>query len=213
MKKIKILLLIFLLPFLGFSQTNKNDIIPLQVPSFEFDSQEILFREIFEFDATQKEIHSSCLKAVSELYRSSKSVIDLNDSEGGELIVKGNLPMVIDGFFVFLGGIKPIQITYTMEHSLIMESKDGRLRISISRFKFLDGSSDDGQYLVFNPPNNLDENYVKNFELESQNQKLKKNQIANLYNQSLILNEINRISDSIINQIQQIVKEELEDDW
>lgn len=208
-----ILYFFFILPIYCIGQTNGNEIYPLDIPDFEFNSGEIIYRDIFEYQANQSKLHSIGLKTVSELYRSSKSVIDLNDLENGILIVKGNLPLVVSGYYVPLGSFLPIQITYTLEHVLMIESKDDRIRVSLDKFKFISGVSSDGQIMTFNPPNNLDEQYLKSYQNLILEKNPKKREKANLYNMSIVLNELNGISLRILDRIQEIYTKDLKDDW
>jgi hypothetical protein len=210
----KYIILIFtLLPFWSYGQKTQDELLPLEIPDFEIESNEILFREIIEFEGDQKKLHATGLKAISDLYRSSKSVIDLNDLENGTLIVKGNLPLSIDGYYFILGGIKPIQITYLMEHTLAIESKDNRIRITLDSFRFLSGTSSDGETLTFNPPNNLDKSYLESFIELKNSEKLKKRELANAYNMSLVLNELDKIASEIFFQINKSYEKDLNDDW
>lgn len=208
-----ILLFFIFLPFYCFSQGNGNEIFPLEIPEFEVNSGEIIYRDIFEYQSPQKKLHSIGLKAISELYRSSKSVIDLNDLENGVMIVKGNLPLEINGYYVPLGSFTPIKITYTLEHVLMIESKDDRIRVSLDKFKFISGVSSDGQTMTFNPPNNLDEQYLLSYKNLILNKNSKKREQASIYNMSLVLNELNKISLGILDQIQGIYTRNLKDDW
>lgn len=208
-----ILLLFLFVPLIGFSQIKDSDLIPKSIPEFEIQSNEIVYQNIFEFESKKSRLHSIGLKAISDIYRSSKSVIDLNDLENGILIVKGNLPLKIDGYFVPLGSYRPIQITYTLEHVLTIESKDKKTRVTIDRFKFIGGTSSDGQSFAFNPPNNLDQGYIKYYKSEAQTKNPKKREIANIYNKSLVLNSLNEISLNLMDQIKVIFTKELNDDW
>jgi hypothetical protein len=199
--------------FSGFCQNANNDLAPLEIPKFEIESNEIFFREIMEFQGTQKKLHSIGLKAISEIYRSSKSVIDLNDVENGILIVKGNLPLTIDGAYFIMGSIKPLQISYVVEHTLAIESRENRIRVTIDKFKFISGASSDGESLTFNPPNNLDKGYLDTFIGLSNSENLKKREKANAYNMSLILNELDRRVTGILDQIKDSYQKNLKDDW
>ena len=204
---------LFLFPTLSFSQISDSDITPKEIPKFQIQSEEIFYQSIFEIEDKKSKLHSIGLKAISELYRSSKSAIDLNDLENGVLIVKANLPLVLDGYFVPLGSYKPIQIIYTLEHVLILESKDQKVRVTLDRFKFISGVSSDGEVLTFNPPNNLDQEYLNFYQKSLESRNLKKRELANLYNKSLVLNELNNISLNLMDQLKQIYFSELNDDW
>jgi hypothetical protein len=208
-----ILSFFFLIPFFCFSQNTGNEIYPLSIPEFEVSSGEIIYREILEYQANQKKLHSIGLKTISELYRSSKSVIDLNDIENGTLIVKGNLPLVVNGYYVPLGSYSPIQITYMLEHVLTIESKENRIRVSLDKFKFISGVSSDGTNMTFNPPSNLDEQYLKVYRTAIIEKNSKKREKANLYNMSIVLNELNKISIRMLEQIQENYTTYLKDDW
>ncbi|MDO8965115.1 hypothetical protein [Algoriphagus sp.] len=208
-----ILSIFFFLPFLCLSQVAKNEIYPLDIPEFEVNSGEIIYREIFEFQADQKKLHSIGLKTISELYRSSKSVIDLNDLENGILVVKGNLPLQANGYYVPMGNYLPLKVTYTLEHVLMIESKDSRIRVTLDKFKFISAVTSDGQITTFNQPNNLDEQYIKNYKNLILNEKAKKRENANFYNMSVILNELNQISLILLDQIQENYTKNLKDDW
>jgi len=204
---------LFLFPTFSFSQISDSDITPKEIPKFQIQSEEIFYQSIFEIEDKKSKLHSIGLKAISELYRSSKSAIDLNDLENGVLIVKANLPLVLDGYFVPLGSYKPIQIIYTLEHVLILESKDQKVRVTLDRFKFISGVSSDGEVLTFNPPNNLDQEYLNFYQKSLESRNLKKRELANLYNKSLVLNELNNISLNLMDQLKQIYFSELNDDW
>lgn len=212
MKKIIILLMLFY-PLILIGQTTDSDLIPFEIPQLQFQAGEIIFREVVSFEEDQKKLHSIGLKSISELYRNSKSVIDLNDPENGLIIVKGVLPLRLNGFYVVLGGYRPLDVTYSLNHVLTIESRENRIRVSIDRFSFSSSESSDGQIMVFNPENKLDENYVEIFEQSLNISKPKKADIANTYNKSIIINELNLIALSLIEKIKEIYLSELEDDW
>jgi len=208
-----IIVFLFLFPTFSFGQISDSDITPKEIPKFEIQLKEIFYQSIFEIEDKKSKLHSIGLKAISELYRSSKSAIDLNDLENGVLIVKANLPLILDGYFVPLGSYKPIQIIYTLEHVLILESKDQKVRVTLDRFKFISGVSSDGEVLTFNPPSNLDQEYLNVYQKELESRNLKKRELANLYNKSLVLNELNNISLNLMDQLEEIYFSELNDDW
>jgi hypothetical protein len=209
----KLVLLFLLIPFFAIGQVTDTDLIPYEIPNFEFQSGEILLREIANFEADQKKLHSIAQKSISEMYRNSKAVTDLNDIENGLLIIKGTLPLSINGFYAVFGSYKPLNITYDLNHVLTIESRENRIRISIDKFSFSSAISSDGQTMVFNPENKLDENYINVYKQSLSINRLKKADIANTYNKSLILNELNLIGITLIEKIQEIYIKELNDDW
>lgn len=209
----KLVLVLLFIPFLAKGQITDADLSPYEIPNFEFQSGEILLREIVNFEVDQKRLHSIAQKSISQLYRNSKAVTDLNDIENGLLIIKGTLPLSINGFYAVFGSYKPLSITYVLNHVLTIESRENRIRISIDKFSFSSAISSDGQTMVFNPVNKLDQNYINVYKESLSVKKPKKVDIANNHNKSLILNELNLIGLTLIEKIQEIYINELNDDW
>lgn len=68
------------------------------------------------------ELYSRAKLWVANAYRSAKNVIDLDDKEGGRLVVKGNFTVSAG----LMGG------SQTYRHQLTIEVKDGRFRYTLT---------------------------------------------------------------------------------
>ena len=111
----KILLTLFAItPIVLFAQ-NPIEKIP-------FNDSKIEFEKILEVDGkTANELYSQTKLIITELYKSGKSVIDSYDDDALNIVVKGITYYPLKDW---LG-----TINQKLEHTLIFQFKDGRVRI------------------------------------------------------------------------------------
>ncbi len=118
MKK-TIILFFYLVSFAVFGQK-----LPL-----DEETQKVTFTDVSEVPGLkQDEIYSKVKTWISSNFRSSKSVIDLDDKEGGKIIIKGNIDVgvVKDVMTSFDGGYYNFVMTILM--------KDGKYKVSATNF-------------------------------------------------------------------------------
>lgn len=108
--------LFILLSLVGSSQDKVK--IPFVDGKVQFDT--ILVVE----NKTAKDLYSSAKLIISELYNSGKSAIDVAESEGMYITVKGNTRYPLTDF---LGTVH-----VNLDHSLKFQFKDGRIKITMS---------------------------------------------------------------------------------
>lgn len=207
--KTTLITIFILFSFQSFGQIKDSDLKPLPLPDFVIESNEIIYREIIEIEGTKENLHSTGLKSISDLYRSSKSVIDLNDVESGTIVVKGNLPMTLESYYVFMG-YKPTTTTYIVSHTLTIESKENRIRVTITNFKF-ESAIDMNGTLELN--SKIDKQYIDKFKTLKNSNNLKKPEIATLHAMSLILNSLDITVDELMKDILKNYKNSKNDDW
>lgn len=93
------------------------------------ETQKVTFIDVSEVSGvSQDEIYSKVKTWIASNFRSSKSVIDLDDREGGKIIIKGNIDVgdVKDVMTTFDGGYYNFVMTILM--------KDGKYKVSATNF-------------------------------------------------------------------------------
>jgi len=89
------------------------------------DSGEFQYQDVIDVEGrTKSELHAKAREWIAMNYISANDVIQLDDEERGLMIVKGAY-----------GGISHLLISnWTVRHTLKIESRDGRLRVTINQF-------------------------------------------------------------------------------
>uniref|UniRef100_UPI004048B0EA DUF4468 domain-containing protein n=1 Tax=Algoriphagus sp. TaxID=1872435 RepID=UPI004048B0EA len=104
------------------------EIVCLGIPEFEKKEGKIQYQKIFEIQGDKKQLHGIALKYIGEFYKSAKSVIDVNDSESGLIIVKGTL---VRPYTRYYRKTDMMNMTLETNHNLLFEIKDNRIRVTI----------------------------------------------------------------------------------
>lgn len=129
MKKITLLLCVMSFFALGFSQDEVY-----KTPLTLDDNEQIYFEEIISLTGfTSEQIYAKIRYKLSELYRSSKTVIDLDDKENGKIIIKGIINYTAtDGMMT---------ANCPMYHTLKIFIKDEKVKVRLEnlRLEFSDG--------------------------------------------------------------------------
>jgi len=206
MKKI---LVLYLLAF-GNVFGQSKDLEYFEMPNFAITDGRVIYRNVLEFEASQSLLHSTALRYASEYYKSAKSVIDVNDSENGLLIIKGTFEFIFDGYISPLGTFTPISLPYTVNHVLTIESKNNRIRYTIDKFTIK--SNLVSELIAVNPTDPIEDYIFAYNEFEKIN-KPKKRDTANQYNRSILLNKIDLITRSFELEIEPFFYKFLKDDW
>jgi hypothetical protein len=108
----------------SFSQDKLLDILPLENGS-------VIYTEVVKVDSlNKKELYNRAKKWVVLKYKSANDVIQLDDKEDGIIIGKGNF------------GIKYYSRRPTINHTLQIETRDGRYKYTISSFIYSDVQKD-----------------------------------------------------------------------
>jgi hypothetical protein len=206
MKKILVLYLLAIGNVFGQSR----DLEYFDMPNFEIIEGKVIYRDVLEFEANQSLLHSTALRYASEFYKSAKSVIDVNDSENGLLIIKGTFEFMFDGFYSPFGTFTSISLPYTVNHVLTIESKNNRIRYTIDKFTIK--SNLVSELIAVNPTEPI-EDYIFAYNEFEKIKKPKKRDTAVQYNRSILLNEIDLITKSFELEIEPFFKKLLKDDW
>lgn len=120
MKRIFVLIVLILLSQSIFSQEKLNEILPLE-------NGNVIYTEVVEVqNVDKKELYSRAKKWIVLKYKSANDVIQLDDKEDGTIIGKGNF------------NIKYYSRNPKIEHTIQIETKDGRFKYSISNFIYSD---------------------------------------------------------------------------
>lgn len=120
MKKVICLFIIIFSSLHTFSQETLIDILPLE-------NGEVIYTDVLEVEGLSKdELYNLAKKWVVLKYKSANHVIQLDDKDNGIIIGKGN-------FAIDYYSRKP-----TIEHTLQIETKDGRYKYTISNFIYSD---------------------------------------------------------------------------
>ena len=124
MKKTIYLFILIMFSINSFSQEKLLDILPLE-------NGNVVYTEVVKVDSlNKKELYNRVKKWVVLKYKSANDVIQLDDKEDGIIIGKGNF------------GIKYYSRKPTIEHTLQIETKDGRYKYTISSFIYSDVQND-----------------------------------------------------------------------
>jgi|GEM_PF-1116044 len=142
----RLLILLFLLPVLAFSQDNKKDATVEEVES-AYDSLKKVdgqyeFTEVVQLDSTYKKeiLYRNAKLFFANISRSAKDVLQYDDREEGKVIGKGTV-QITEHQNVLLSAFSEIRTTnFTLEIS----SKDGRYKYRMFGFSsdFTYGESD-----------------------------------------------------------------------
>jgi len=112
----KLLLLLFIIPVFAFPQEFKK--VPFVDGKVQFDTVLVVNGK------SAKELYSDVKLMISEIYNSGKAAIDVADSEGLFIVVKGNTKYPLTDF---LG-----TIYVNLDHSLKFQFKDGRMKTTMT---------------------------------------------------------------------------------
>jgi hypothetical protein len=122
------------------------EIVCPTIPDFENGTSEIKYQKVFEIKGTQKALHGTALKYIGEFYKSAKSVIDINDSENGLILVKGTF---VRQYSRYYRKAQMMSMTLETDHNLMFEIKDNRIRITIDNLKIKINNSLPGDFEDF----------------------------------------------------------------
>lgn len=124
MKKIIYLFILTMFSTNSFSQEKLLDILPLE-------NGNVVYTEVVKVDSiNKKELYNRAKKWFVLNYKSANAVIQLEDKEDGMIIGKGNFR------------IKYYSRNPTIEHTLQIETRDGRYKYTVSRFIYSDIQND-----------------------------------------------------------------------
>lgn len=108
-------LILALFPFVSFAQSYVDEI--------PFVDDKIKFETILNIDSVSaQELYSRAKLAISDMYKSGKSVIDSYDDNALNLVVKGTTHYPLKDF---LG-----TVNIDLDHTLIMQFKDGKVKLT-----------------------------------------------------------------------------------
>lgn len=179
---------------------------PLPLPDFPYVDGEILYQKVYEFDSDQTTLYGIALKYVSDYYKSAKAVIDVTDTATGLIIVKGNFNYASDFYYQFFGTNKDVTI-YTTGHSMKLEVKDNKLRVSINNLVTLEGQAA-GVYLDTSV-DRLIELYLEYEQLHKPKNRDKIQQV----NRSELLKDLHLYAAGFILELPTYFESQLNDDW
>ncbi|MGY6648328.1 DUF4468 domain-containing protein [Wenyingzhuangia sp. IMCC45574] len=124
MKRIIYLLILITFSIKSFSQEKLLDILPIE-------NGNVVYTEVIKVEnINKKELYNRAKKWVVLKYKSANDVIQLDDKEDGIIIGKGNF------------GIKYYSRKPTIEHTIQIETKDGRYKYTVSSFIYSDVQND-----------------------------------------------------------------------
>lgn len=179
---------------------------PLPLPDFPYVDGEILYQEIFEFDADQTTLYGIALKYVSDYYKSAKAVLDVTDPASGLIIVKGNFNYASDFYFQFFGTNKS-ETFYTTGHTLKLEVKDNKIRVSINNLHMILTSMVSST--VDTPVDQLIDEYLE-YEMIK---KAKKREQIDQVNRSELLKDMDLYAQAFLMELSPYFDRQLKDDW
>jgi len=175
------------------------EIVCLGMPDIPKEEGEIIYQRVFEIDSDKKNLHGIALKYIGESYKSAKSVIDINDSESGLILVKGTFIRPYSRYYRKTSMMDMIAET---SHNLKFEIKDNRIRVSIYNLstKINDSNPSDFKEFItaYNSKDGLSE--------EEEDFRFK----ANI---GLVLNIIHNDVIAFMEGINVYFEKELKDDW
>lgn len=210
----RLFVLLYSLIFLSFPAFAQNDNLypqslsseipdPFPLPNFPIVDGEVVYQKIFEFDEDRQKLYGIALKYVSEYYKSAKAVIDLNDPVNGILIVKGNFNTEAETYFRFFGVQKGLE-SYLTFHTLTIECKDQRIRVTINGLKARDNFT--GIEIPV-------ESMISEYRNYSYLGKPKKAEVLSQINRSAMLKELDLNSKAFILGLEPYFEKQLKDDW
>lgn len=193
---------------------SKKDIPePLELPELPYQNGEVTYQEVFSFSgADQAALYGIALRYVSEYYKSAKSVLDVTDPATGLVVVKGNFSIVSDIYYRFFGTIKS-ETQKRTGHSLKIECRDERIRVTISNLRIINEAILDGTLNTSETPiENLIADYVR-YEEYYQGQKPNKNDKYEQVNRSILIDELDLKSIQFLNGLEPYFLKVLAEEW
>lgn len=183
---------------------------PFPLPDFPYQDGEVVYQEIYEFDADQQKLFGIALKYVSDYYKSAKAVIDVSDSDNGLVIAKGIFLIQSDVYYNFMGGTQKTSYQYDGYHTLKIETKDKKVRVTIDKLLLVtEANISEGIPRSETPINYMIEQYG----IYETFKKPKKRELLAQVNRSSILHEIHLQSYNFLLSLKPYFEKELEDDW
>jgi len=104
----------------------------LALPEMPLEEGDLKYQQVFDIEGSQKDLHSAAVRFIAETYKSSKAVIDLNDSETGILVAQGFLNEVVE---LYMSKKSTQLIPHQLYHKLSIETKDNKVRVSITEIR------------------------------------------------------------------------------
>jgi hypothetical protein len=134
---------------LGFSNTSRESLGNLNTITFDINKLPvkdglISYEKVIPQIGTKGSLQSSASRFVAEIYRSANDVIQLNDRESGIIIAKGNFEITNESKQLI--GNSNVISTRKILHTLKIELKDNRYKVTLSNFEFMN----DPNALIFN---------------------------------------------------------------
>ena len=155
MKKILTILLplILLLSFTSDlnAQSGKKKKEPLEYPeNYNKETYLLKYEEVVQVDSSNSKdiLFDKLNRFVVFNYTSSNDVIQLNDKEGGNIIVKGNLTIIDPNTKIFT-------VSYVVPHVLDIKVKDGRFKYTLTSEH------------IYNPKNPINQYYKRLIKFQS----------------------------------------------
>lgn len=106
------------------SGTCREYALEIGVPGKDLSTGDLVYQEVVEVtDINAAQLYSRAKATITDLYKSAKDVVQLDDKDAGRIVAKGTYEIVGDA----LG----TSIDY-VHHSLTIEAKDGRYRVTVS---------------------------------------------------------------------------------
>lgn len=186
---------------------------PYLLPDFPIVNGTVVYQRVFEFEgASQEQLYGVALRYVSEYYRSAKSVIDVTDPVSGLVVVKGNFSVVSDVYYSLFGTQKTQQVKRTA-HTLKIESRPGRIRVTIDNLEVIN-ESDPALGVTYSevPIMSLIQEYEA-YERTYADQKPKKNTKLQQVNRSILLDELDLNAYRFMEDLRPFFDKELGEDW
>lgn len=134
----KLLFLLCIIPILSFAQKRGAEKIILPIDSA---TNMITYQEVVKVEgATKDELYVRAREWFARSFKSSKSVIQMEDKEAGKIIGKGSS----SGLYTVLMSTVPYKLDFTVSITV----KEGRYRYEISPFD-TQNSSSEGLYSIY----------------------------------------------------------------
>lgn len=104
----------------------------LALPDLPLEEGDLKYQQVFDIEGSQKDLHSAAVRFIAETYKSSKAVIDLNDSEAGILVAQGYLNDAVE---LYWSKKSTNLIPHQLYHKLSIETKDNKVRVSVTEIR------------------------------------------------------------------------------
>jgi hypothetical protein len=192
----------------GLSKSEIPD--PMPLPDFPYVDGDIMYQRVYEFDSDQATLYGIALKYVSDYYRSAKAAIDVTDPATGLIIVKGSFKYASDFYYQFFGTNKDV-LYYTTGHTLKLEVKEKKIRISINNLATVElsgtssGSGVPFEITVYE--------LIEEYRMYAQQKKLKKSEKMEFLNKSELLSDMDSYARSFLLGLSPYFEKQLGDDW